>query len=93
MLHDLNEDQRALAELMSQISEKGFSAGWMNRVEFDLWNIVTGGSPQYGRHIVTESELHQLRSLAGKCGCWIVFDDEKEETAVDLKTWKQMVTP
>jgi hypothetical protein len=33
MLTDLNEDQLALAELMSQISQAGYSAAWMDGLE------------------------------------------------------------
>ncbi|MBO9200217.1 MULTISPECIES: hypothetical protein [Niastella] len=88
MLADLNEDQRALHDLMSQISEAGYCAGWLIDLEFDLWTALHSGKREYGRHIITQGEIHQLQSLADKCGCWIVMDDVHEETAVDLKTWK-----
>jgi hypothetical protein len=79
-----------LAELMSQISEAGFSTGWMDGLEFELWKILNGGNKKYGRYSITQEDLDQLQSLASKCGCWIVFDDENEETAVDLENWKRI---
>jgi hypothetical protein len=90
MLKDLNNDQLLLEELMSQISEVGFAARWMKGLEFDLWGILNGENRKYGVHTITQDELDQLRSLSNKCGCWIVFDDEKEETAVDLEIWKKL---
>jgi hypothetical protein len=53
MLKDLNRDQLLLEELMSQISEEGFSAGWMKNLEFDLWRIINGGDRRYGWHFLT----------------------------------------
>ncbi|OQP65875.1 hypothetical protein A3860_14875 [Niastella vici] len=75
---------------MSQLSEKGFCAGWMNGLEFDLWRILNGSNRKYGHHAITQEELDQLQFLSDKCGCWIVFDDVNEETAIDLETWKKM---
>jgi len=89
MLQDLNDDQLQLAELMSRISEEGYSAGWMKGLEYRLWEILNGRNREYGVHTITQEELGQLQSLVNKCGCWIVFDEENEETAVELETWKK----
>jgi len=90
MLQDLNDDQLQLARLMSRISEEGYSAGWMEGLEYELWEILNGGKNNYGRHVVTQEQLQQLRFLSDKYGCWIVFDDDTEETAVDLEMWTKM---
>src|SRR3569833_2600437 len=90
MLKDLNRDQLQLAELMSHISEEAYSAGWMDGLEYELWEILTGKNSRYGRYLLTPEELDQLQYLINKCKCWIVFDDENDETAVDLETWKKM---
>ncbi len=90
MLQDLNDDQRLLEALMSDISEMGFCAGWMMGLEFDLWRIINGGDNRYGHHILTQAEIDQLRFLSDKCNCWIIYDDQTEETAVVLETWKLM---
>jgi hypothetical protein len=89
MLKDLNGDQLQLEELMSSISEAGYSAGWMEGLEYELWVILNSTKRNYGRHIVTEEQFQQLKYLSDKCGCWIVFDDEKEETALDLESWRK----
>jgi hypothetical protein len=90
MLKDLNDDQLQLAELMSRISEEGYSAGWMVGLEYALWEILNGTNREYGVHIIRQEELDQLQTLVNKCGCWIIFDDENEETAVDLEAWKKI---
>lgn len=90
MLKDLNQDQLALAELMSNISEASYSAGWMEGLEVELWDILTGKKKEYGRYLVPQQEIDQLLFLANKCGCWIIFDDVNEETAIELEMWKKM---
>lgn len=90
MLNDLNKEQLALENFMSNISENGFSAGWQKDLEFDLWTALVDGKRNYGFYTLTEEDINQLRSLSEECGCWIVFDDETEETAVDLESWKKM---
>lgn len=90
MLKDLNEDETKLAELMSWISEEGYCAGWMHTLEFDLWKIIKGGNRRYGTYEVTQNDIDQFNSLSQKCGCWIIFDDVNDETAIDLKSWEIM---
>lgn len=90
MLYDLNQDQQQLAEFMSDISEKGFCAGWMWHLEYDLWRIINGGHNRYGHYYLSQEEIDQLWAMANKCGCWIVFDDDTEETAIEIETWKKM---
>ena len=90
MLKDLSEGEQKLAELMSWISEEGYSAGWMNTLEFDLWEIINGGDRRYGHYDVTQNDIDQLSSLSQKCGCWIIYDDVNDETAIDLPIWVKM---
>ena len=90
MQKDLNEDQVKLAKLMSWMSEEGYSAGWMNTLEVDLWEIVNGANRRYGSYDVTQHDIDQLKSLSQKCGCWIIFDDVIDERAIDLNTWEKM---
>jgi len=90
MMKDLSPDERILAELMSRISEESFSAGWMEGLEFDLWDILKGGDRNYRTHMITQSELDHLQSLSNKCKGWIIFDNENEETFVDIEVWQKM---
>ena len=90
MLSELTNDQRALAAAMSDLSEAGYHAGWLDGLEYDLWRLMLSGGQHYGHHDVSEEELMRLRSLSERCGGWIVFDDEREEVFVSLKEWEKM---
>ena len=90
-MHDgLNKQQQALASLMSDISEDGWAAGWMDGLEYVLWRIVLEGPCQYGFTQVNEQRIQQLKQLSAQAGCWIIFDDVTEETAVTLAEWQKM---
>ena len=89
MLKDLSPDERNLAELMSRISEESFTAGWMDGLEFELWDILKSDSSKHG-YVITQNEIEELRSLSQICGCWIIYDNAKEETSVDIEVWKKV---
>ena len=90
MLSELTDHQRALAAAMSDLSEAGYHAGWMEGLEYDLWRLLLIGGNYYGHHDVSHDELSRLRGLSEKCGGWIVFDAEKEEVFVPLIEWQEM---
>jgi hypothetical protein len=90
MLNDLNEDQRKLAQLMSEISERCYRAGWMEGLEFALWDVVNGGNRKYGQHEISQVEIDELRSLSEKCDCWIMFDDNLEEIPIKIAEWEMI---
>ena len=87
MIDDLTDSQRRLAEFMSSLSEKSWSAGWMEGLEVDLWRAVTSGPFKVGLHQIARDEIEQLRRLSADCGGWIVFDQEHEETFVPRDVW------
>lgn len=89
MLADLTKDQRELAELMSEISEEAFCAGWMKGLELALWDAVTRGTREYGRMEIDNDRIDRLRDLARACDGWIVFDDDREEVWVPMPDWIQ----
>lgn len=89
MLKDLNNDELKLAELMSNISEDGYSAGWMPGLEIALWKALNDGDRNYGRHRISQSEVEKLKFLSEKCNCWILFDDTNEETSIEIRKWKR----
>lgn len=88
MLSNLMVDQLALANLMSDISERCYNAGWMNHLEFVLWHALLHGPCAYGHGFITEKDIENLKSLSAEADCWILFDDTNEETAIDLQTWR-----
>ncbi len=89
MLADLNPEQRALADYMSELSEKAWHAGWIADLEYDIWGAVTGGSSSFGQMDLTSEHLQTLRNLSERCGGWIAYDDAIEETFVPINEWKE----
>ncbi len=89
MLKDLNIEQTKLMAFMSDISERCFSAGWMENLEFSLWNAVLNGPRRYGNGMINQEHIDYLKEQSKVCNCWIVFDEITEETAVDLTLWRE----
>ena len=79
---------RQLAEFMSELSEEAWRAGWMDGLEFALWEVVLGRRQKYGCLELTPDQRSKLRSLSEQCGGWIVYDDDSGETWVPLDDWK-----
>lgn len=88
MIKELTEDEQQLANLMSEISERCYAAGWMSGLEFVLWDALTTGPRSYGHDKITTEQIEHLRKLSNRTGTWIVYDDNKEEIAVPLQEWK-----
>jgi hypothetical protein len=89
----LSPEARELATYMSELSEEAYCAGWMTDLEYELWDIVQTGPRKYGRLDITTDHIARLRTLADRCGGWIVFDDEKEEVFVPMDRWLALVAP
>jgi hypothetical protein len=76
-----------LREYMSELSESAYCAGWMKGLEFALWTAVLKGRLKYGQLQITQVHTNKLKELSERCGGWIVWDDESEETFVPLARW------
>lgn len=91
--------QRALASFMSDISERCYCAGWMSRLEYDLWRMVAncGESREYGMGMVTDEELADMRAIADEIGGWIIYHVDRQCSAkcgkqfVPMAEWLEMV--
>ncbi len=90
MLSELNDNQRALAEAMSWLSEAGYHAGWMDGLECELWRGIVEGPCRYGQCDLTVDHIERLQRLSEACGGWIVFDGDKEESFVPIDRWKNI---
>jgi len=89
MLKDLTADQRELADFMSDLSEQAYCAGWMDGLEYALWETLIGPRREYGRLNLCDTQRVRLRELSDACGGWIVFDDDNEETWLPRAEWKE----
>src|SRR5690349_19338601 len=88
MLQELTIEQRKLANLMSSISEECYYAGWLQNLEYVLWDSIMNGERKYGHGFISQKQIDLLRMYAKDANSWIVFNDDKEETAIDLQTWE-----
>jgi len=90
MIGDLNKEQLKLAEYMSELSELAYTAGWMDELEFSLWDAINHKITEYGNLIFTEQIIDNLKELSDKAGGWIIFDEKKEETFLTWKEWNNI---
>lgn len=75
---------------MSDISERCYSCGWMEHLEYVLWDAIINGERKYGHRIIAQRDISQLGAISKDCQSWIIFDDERGETAIDLEVWAKM---
>ncbi len=90
MIEELSQEQKNLAEYMSELSEEAYEAGWMLGLEYALWLALENGPRSFGRLFISQEIILQLSEYSKKCGGWIVFDDNTEETYIDVESWKNM---
>jgi hypothetical protein len=84
MYDELENEQGAIADFMSEISEEAWCAGWMSGLEYALWDALINGPQEYGWLKLSVRIIEKLKELSANCGGWIIFDDSKEEVFVPL---------
>jgi len=89
MRKDLSTEQRQLADFMSDISERCYSASWMANLEYVLWNSLITGPRKYGHDLITQEDINSLKQLSKMADCWIKFDGHLGETAINLTRWQK----
>ena len=89
MLNELSPSQRDLAEYMSSLSESAYHAGWVEGLEQSLWRAIVQGPFKYGQLQLTSEHVQRLVRLSERCGGWIVFHQQQEESFVPLDAWKR----
>ena len=90
MMGDLTPEQGRLATFMSDLSEKCYTAMWIGNLEYVLWYAMHNGAFKFGQDIITLEDIAELKRLSQECNCWIYFDDDTEETAIEFPLWQQM---
>lgn len=82
---------RVLVGEMSEISERAFHAGWMDGLEYRLWEVVQGGPRKYGEIEISDAQVARLRFLADTLDGWIWFNEESGiEEFIDRDRWQRM---
>lgn len=83
------ETARALLrQLMSDISEDCWCAGWLVGTEHDLWRLAGQGGGAWGQGSVSAEQAVTLLQLAAALQEWPTYDDW-----VPLDQWRESLTP
>lgn len=75
---DFSADEHKLYELMSEISEDCYFAGWMHGNEFALWDARNTGRLEYGLTKIDRDLLSKVAALSVRCGRWIIWRDDSD---------------
>ena len=87
-----------LVDLLSDISEDCYCAGWLLDCEHEIWEMVAAPGPaadyRWGMAQVTAVALERLRVLSAACGGWVRWRDrDRERTGgpvfVPLAEWTE----
>lgn len=81
--------KRELYDLMSEISEDCYCAGWMSGNEFRLWDAITDPNDdrKYGMWQIEEEQVTRLRELSELTNGWWVWEDDC--AFIGLDEWKR----
>lgn len=90
---DLDAGQRVLADLMSDLSEECWCAGWLHNTEVDVWAMLVGDRDSWGMGLAEAyaPELESIKLMAEQLGVWIVWDGDPVKAnmrAVPLTEWE-----
>ena len=90
---EVSAHQLAVQELIdciSEISEEAYCASWMDAVEFALWRRMCEGPGRYGRAQIDQARIQMLRDLSQRCGGWVYWNDETDETFIPMREWEEL---
>ena len=84
-------EQMQLADLMSEISQDCYYAGWIDGLEYRLWRAVTDVADDliYGAAKITPEQVSQMRKLSDSLGGWIICGDDGERF-IQMPEWLEM---
>ncbi len=83
--------QSELAELMSDISEDQYCAGWLASLEYDLWALLQSSAARVGAFSGTHPrDIRRLRELSAATNGWIVWADQADPDLqhIPLEKWE-----
>ena len=81
---------RALADLMSDLSEAAYFSEWLVGLEYRLWQHVIGDPRADPRFLDDDHEVARLTALSQACGGWIVYDRDRGKTWLPIDAWEHL---
>jgi len=89
-MNEFTEDQQALYDLMSDLSEEYFFAGWICGCEDWLWRQLNNEGN--GNYNITDDQRKELEAAKNRAGGWIIWDDDANEPGfLTIESWKNKV--
>lgn len=89
----MTDNQEALYQLMSDISEDCYCAGWMMGLELAIWGALQDGDRTYGMGEMDAEQLEQCRTLANEIDGWIVWVDDDDIPGLPSCEWGPRFLP
>jgi len=82
-----------LLEVMEELSENHWAAGWLTDLEFSLWQLAHGDPSGIGTPWRTSAfDGAELRRLSDACGGWWAWDDAIHDARfVPIGEWRARV--
>lgn len=79
-----------LLDLMSDISEDCYCAGWLIGLEERLWSLIEDGGGHFGMcHFDAEDwKLMRLRELRDETGMWAHWTEDHGEQLIPIDEWR-----
>lgn len=88
---DFTDAMRQLYELMSDLSEEAFCAGWIQGNEYGLWHSMqskkSGGDARYGYGVITDDDIQTLFIYAEQLNGWIIWLDDYAVPGLPVEYW------
>ena len=84
---DMTSRQYLLYDLMSDISEDCYFAGWYTGNEYHIWAALQDGNRSYGMGEMDADQLEQCRELSKELDGWIVWYDDDMDPAAPVEEW------
>lgn len=80
-----------LKSLMQRISQECYAAGWMNQLEYYVWQIATGKRTHYGLDDGVDRYSGLLWDYAQECEGWVTWDESIAEPIwISQDNWRKM---
>lgn len=89
-LDDMTNDQQSLVSMMSELSERYYSAGWMSGLEESLWEVLQGNPHAFAGGSISAEETEALRAACEKADGWVIWKDDSSylgEVFVPMDLW------
>lgn len=82
-----NDKQKELYELMSDISEDCYCAGWMIGNESAIYSAMRSGNLNYGISSINQNSLNRVRELSNELNGWIIWFDDMDDESLPSEDW------